>query len=274
MRALRCGSTIAFLLAFTISSTVGFAEQSTDEATVREVPCSAVGTVWPASESGPYELAAPQLSVVMTDFRPKDTPLYLDGRFIGRARYFNGKKGLLFLQPGLYRLEARSDGYLIDVFEIKAAPNCRFDIKHRMTRQRGAASERRDEPPGKGVPGQRVFGPLEKAPPPAAPPTRPRGADLSLRPELGSSAAPPASPRRLQASLKLRVRPETARVYLDDVFIATGAELESMVAPFAISSGPHQLRIEAPGFHPRSVSFEVSKGETYERELVLQRSGR
>jgi hypothetical protein len=269
MRTNRYGLVIAFLIVLGSWPILGRADSTDGESIVRQLQCTPVGTVWPASASS--ELAGPQLSVVMTDLRPKDARLFLDGRFIGRARFFNAKKGLLFLQPGKYRLEARIDGYRTELFEITAAPNCRFNLKHRMIRQRGAEFETSDLPTGKGAPNQRVYGPLMPAPS-TTPSTDSGRADLSLRPDLGGEVARQTSRRRNGASLTLRVRPGSASVYLDDVFVATGAELDSMVGPLAISTGSHQLRVEAPGFAPRTLSFEVAAGEVFDGEVVLQRS--
>jgi hypothetical protein len=223
------------------------------------------------SAGGQYRLNGPQLSVVRTDFRPKDVRLHLDGRFVGRARYFNGKQGYLFLEPGRYRLEFQFGGYRTEVFQIDAQPGCRFDIKHRMERQGGSRKEEKGDRPGKGVPSQRVFGPIDAAPEPERPGRR-GGPDPSLRRDLGAESTEKPPPRSTNASLRLKVLPTAATVQLDGVFLATGSELDMMVEPVAITAGDHILEVMAPGFATKKVSFHVGRGEVEEVQVVLQRS--
>lgn len=233
------------------------------------VPCTSVAITWPVVGGEPPRLDAPQLAVVRTDFRPKDVQLHLDGRFIGRARYFNGKKGYLFLAPGRYRLEARMGGYRTEVFAIDARPSCRFDIRHRMTRSRGTAKESRGDPPGRGVPSQRVFQPVGEGPPQLKN-DRSGGPDIGLRPDLGRPSSPGVSREPPTSSLLVEVRPKTASVYLDGELLATGEELSLMVGPVAIPMGSHVLEIRAPGFVSRKIEIEIERGELKEINVSLE----
>jgi hypothetical protein len=99
--------------------------------------------------------------VVRIDVRPKDARVYLDGRFIGRARYFNGKKGYLFLEPGSYRLELKHRGYQTVAVDLEASKQCRYDIKHRLERDGQGADAGADDEGlyGRGRPLNRVFSP-------------------------------------------------------------------------------------------------------------------
>lgn len=240
----------------------GGGENPSADVRVQTVPCTQVATTWPVFEGKPPDLSAPTLSVVRTDFRPKDARLFLDGRFVGRARYFNGKKGYLYLQPGKYRLECVLGGYRYEVFEIEARQNCRFDIQHRMTRASGEEVEVRGDPPGKGIPTQRVFSPLQTEPPPAK--TEPsRGPDPSLRPDV--SAVPSGF-----GSLKLKVRPAKASVFIDGELLATGREIELMVGPFSVAAGAHDLEVRAAGFATQKITVEIPAGVTKEYEFDLQ----
>ncbi len=206
--------------------------------------------------------------MVRTDVRPKDARVHLDGRFVGRARFFNGPKGYLFLQPGSYRLELRLDGYAPAAFEIDARGGCRFDVKHRLGRDRAAKAEAPEGDFGKGRPSQRVFGPIGAGDRPArtAPPG---GPSLELRPDLAQKTPQEPTPER-DASLRLTVRPASASVYLDGVLVATGEELEKMVGPLAISSGQHVLEVRGEGWATRTVTFEAARGVTAEIEVVLE----
>lgn len=238
---------------------------------VHTVPCTPVATTWPVSGGEPPKIGGPTLSVVRTDLRPKDARLLLDGRFVGRARYFNGKKGYLFLEPGRYRLECQLGGYATEVFELEARPNCRFDVRHRMTRSSDTPKEVRGDPPGKGVPTQRVFGPTASGQTSERPAPR-GGPEPNLRPDLG--AVPPRTTSMPQASgsLLLTVRPVNASVYLDGGFLATGEELDLLVGPLAITAGPHYLEVQAPGFAVHKQVFEIEPGDTKKLDIELHRT--
>lgn len=238
----------------------------------RDVPCSPVATAWPVSGSGPATLQAPQLAVAITDIRPKDGLVFLDGRFAGRARYFNGTKGFLYLEPGDYRLELRLDGYRTEAFTIAAQPSCLFEIRHRMQRSHGPAAEGKVPPVGKGEPEQWVWAPVVVGAA-AAPsgPAPPAGPDAALRPDLDLGSSTAAGVGVPRGSLRLRVKPPTAEVFLDGSFLATGRELDLMVAPLAVPAGRHVLEVRAPGFASRTEEISAAAGGVVEVEIVLQR---
>ena len=236
-----------------------------------DVPCRSVATVWPVTESGPSTLQPPQLAVVVTDIRPRDGMVFLDGRFAGRARYFNGRKGFLYLEPGAYRLELRMDGYRTAAFSIAARPSCRFDILHRMDKSRGSSAEGPVPPEGKGEPTQWVWAPVEGAAAAPPPPGRPGGPDPALRPDLEVGSQVAGAGEVARGSLRLRVKPSTAEVYLDGSFLATARELDLMVSPLAVPVGRHVVEGRAPGFSSRFEEIVAVVGEVVELEIVLQR---
>ena len=65
------------------------------------------------------------------------------------------------------------------------------------------------------------------------------------------------------------VRPESASVYLDGAFVATGRELELMVEPLATTSGAHLIEVRAPGFVSVARNIELEEGEVLEFEFNL-----
>lgn len=237
----------------------------------RDVPCSTVATVWPVSGSGPATVEAPQLSVVVTDIRPKNGLVFIDGRFAGRSRYFNGIKGFLYLEPGTYRLELRMEGYRAEAFTIAARPSCRFEIRHRMERARGSTSEAPGLEVGKGVPEQWIWAPLEPAVTATPPAGRPGAPDPALRPDLGLSSSTAPQAELAKGALRLRVKPSTAEVYLDGSFLAAARELDLMVSPLAVPVGRHVLELKAPGFMGRTEEISVAAGAVVELDIVLQR---
>jgi hypothetical protein len=212
------------------------------------------------------------LAVVAIDVRPKDAEVYLDDRFVGRARYLDGKPDYLYLEPGSYNLELRLKGYQSIAIDLEAAAGCRFDLKHRLDRAKGKAENQTQEAYGKGKPFQRVFSPLavEGA---LIPPAKPaRGApNPSLRPDLGSdNAISVAVPEKRSASLRIRVSPEQASVLLDGVFVATGRELNRMEGPLATSAGTHSIEVRADGYANLSRTVELEPGEA--REVTIELS--
>jgi hypothetical protein len=244
---------------------------STDSALA--VECTPVATIWPASTGGPSTLAGPRHSVVRIDTRPKDALVMLDDRYVGRARFFNGKKGYLYLEPGRYRLELRLGGYRTDVFSIEARPSCRFDIKHRMTRSHTSRADPNEASYGKGPPPQRSFAPVQEDPAPVQKPPPPSRPDRSLRPDLSSQVRAPRTAVVRDASLRLSVRPANASIYLDGAFLATGEELERMVGPLAVPAGSHTLQVMSPGFVTQEVQLDIAKGELEEVTVILEREG-
>jgi hypothetical protein len=213
--------------------------------------------------------SGPDLAVVSVKARPKDARVYLDGRFVGRARYLDGKPGYLYLEPGSYSLELRLDGYQTLVVGIEAGAACRYDLKHRM--QKGGA-EWRSEPEssyGTGKPFNRVFAPIARKEPEVAT-KRSGGPDPSLRKDLGSrSDSGKATEKAPGASLRLKVSPETASVAVDGAFVATARELALMERPLAITAGRHELVVSAPGHVEESKALVLEAGEIVDIEISL-----
>ncbi len=230
--------------------------------------CIPVGAALPPWRDPDTEPSPPRVAVVMTDLRPKDVHLLLDGRDIGPARAFNGSNGFLYLEPGDYLLEARLGGYETVAFRIAARPRCRFDIRQRMQRIKGTSKERPERGTAEKGTLRRVYGP-EKASAGRAPAV-PAGPDRSLRPDLSAQGVETPRQVRQLASVRLVITPATAEVFLDGEFLATGGELSRLAAPLAISSGDHLLEVSAPGFESRRVEFEARSGEAAEVEVDLQ----
>jgi hypothetical protein len=256
-------------------SGVETAPSGADRQVAIEVPCSPVSVSWPPDSSSSSRIAGPELAVVRTDLRPKDVGLYLDGRLVGRARFFNGKKGFLYLRPGRYRLVAWDQRLQAAAFLIEARPGCRFDIKHRLRKgQPGELPPGLAAPQGKGEPERWIYGPVGEGVPAAEPDRAPgRGPDLRLRPDLTTSASLGVDRRSPMASLRLTVRPDSATVYIDGKRVATGAELARMVQPLAVTAGAHAIVVQADGFTERSLTVEIEEGAVEELELSLEPTG-
>lgn len=248
---------------------VASAKGSTEAADASTVilPCVPVGAYWPGQPDQEAAPPTPDLAIVRIDVRPKDARVHLDGRFVGRARYFDGAPSFLFLEPGSYRLELLLDGYRPVLVELSAEQGCRYDLRHRLERERGFEVEHEDADVGKGKPHQWVFSPTRSTPQQPAPESA--GPDARLRPDLGRGATGVRVPSPPAAGLKLRVDPPSARVSIDGAFVATGRELARMVGPLAMTPGPHRIVVEADGHAALERGLELAGGEVLELDLVL-----
>ncbi len=233
------------------------------------LPCTPVAAYWNGPPPAAGMPPGPQLAVVSIDVRPKDARVHLDDRFVGRARYLDGKPGYLYLEPGIYDLELRLEGYLTVLVELDATPSCRYDLKHRMEKARQEVPDGSATAFGKGEPFDRVFGPLVKTEPEVAL-SRHSGPDPSLRRDLDRRSKRATDAVQMPgSSLRLRVMPDSASVSIDGVFVATGRELALMQGPLAITAGKHEVVVSASGFVAASKSIELAEGEVLELEISL-----
>jgi hypothetical protein len=238
---------------------------------VVDLPCIPVAAYWTGPPQPDGMPPGPDLAIVSTKVRPKNARVHLDGRFVGRARYLDGKPGYLYLEPGSYRLEIRYDGYRTVVVELDVAAGCRYDLKHYMERVKGTPKEGKGDMYGKGKPFDRVFAPLQKDEEvmisvPA------QGPDPSLRQDLTLGYGQTGdTQRKAGASLHIRVEPTSASVSIDGDFVATGNELRQMENPLAMTPGAHLIEVEAPGFTGTARNIVLENGETIELFIALAR---
>lgn len=223
------------------------------------------GAAWYA----PTRLAAvtSDLAVVDTDVAPEHARVYLDGRFVGTADDFDGYPDYLYLERGAYQLELRLPGYRTEVRTIEAEEGQYFPIELKLAREPGVKPAPWYDRP-QDVVGGRVFGPLRKDEPEAAP-----GPDPRLRPELQEPVGgpPPSVERGERGALEFRVTPENASVYVDGEFLGTGRELAQMERGFAVGAGEHTVEVLAPRHAPRTLTVSVAAGES--RQVVVELEG-
>jgi len=239
---------------------------------------------------------ANQWARVKTDVEPEEAWLYLDGRLIGTADDFDGFPDFLYLGRGHYRLEFRLPGFETKTVDIDAQPGQalrindhlqkisgakeygtydspkieggiqRFWAKRRPARQGGYGStvpsneDGEDEPAN--APGQ-------------APPSGPRGNEGDWRgapPSGDVRQEPPHSPSYDSRShLKLHIQPADAAVYIDDRFVGTAGEVNSLERGIPVSPGKHTVMVSRPGYKDRSIDVEVGSGASEPVSLTLTR---
>jgi len=174
---------------------------------------------------------------------------------------------LFYLERGTYQLEFRLPGYRAEVRTIEAEEGQYFPIELKLAREPGVKPAPWYDRPQDVVEG-RVFGPLRKEEPEAAP-----GPDPRLRPELQEPVGgpPPSVERGERGALEFRVTPENASVYVDGEFLGTGRELVQMERGFAVGAGEHTVEVLAPRHAPRTLTVSVAAGES--RQVVVELEG-
>jgi hypothetical protein len=255
----------------TAQSTAGASDGNVNTVNASQVmlPCTPVAAYWNGPPPAAGMPPGPELAVVSIDVRPKDTRVHLDDRFVGRARYLDGNPGYLYLEPGTYDLELRLEGYRTVLVALDATSSCRYDLKHRMERAKGTSSGSPEDTYGKGEPFNRVYGPQVESKSEVASSLQ-SGPDPSLRRDLDRRSNKATGAVKLPgSSVRLRVRPDSASVSIDGVFVATGRELALMQGPLATTAGKHEIVVSASGFVAASKSIDLVEGEVLELEISL-----
>ena len=81
-----------------------------------------------------------------------------------------------------------------------------------------------------------------------------------------------AAPRvSTKSRLQLRIEPPDAAVYVDDRFVGTAEEVNSLDRGVAVSPGKHTVTVSRPGFKDRIANVDVSAGGTEKVEISLSR---
>jgi hypothetical protein len=180
----------------------------------------------------------PVMGAVDTDVNPDEAVVFVDGRALGQADFFDGWPEYLYMAPGTYTLEFRLEGYEVFRTAVTVKPWTVTRIERRLVRiPPSAAAE-------------------------APPAVEEKGAE---------TASPPPPQPRGTARLALTVSPETAVIYLDGAFLMAGADLARMHSPLQIADGRHTLLCYAPGHEEFQQGFEAGPGELFEIAIVLNK---
>lgn len=244
----------------------------------------------------------PDRAAIDTDVSPEGARVYLDGTLIGTADDFDGHPDFLYLRRGRYAIEFRLDGFESRTIEIQARPGRTLQINESLKKVSGAKQYGSYEPvePEGGV--RRFWGKRRDRAEPmddqdeiygTGPDRRERDRDEAegddedeadtrrsepeRRDAWRESRRPRESVEKRQESkdadtrLRLSVEPADAAVYLDDRFVGTAEEINSLGRGISVSSGKHTVTVSRPGFEDRTVAIEVDAGETEELKIQLKR---
>jgi hypothetical protein len=247
---------------------------------------------------GPYYRARGQWAVIKTDISPEEAQVYLDGRLIGTADDFDGWPDNLYLGPGHYRIEFRLEGYQPLTKEVDAQPGVRLDFKDKLARvpgakhrgsydtpkidpirryfvkRRGAGSNAQADPytPSNSNPSTYVGEDGPSAPPNDGYPPSAAPAPRGHRDEYGEERRPSRSDvRQARTRLRLTVEPSDAAVYVDDRFVGTGEEVNSLDLGVPLTPGKHTVTVSRPGFRDKTLEVTVEAGQTQTLEVRLGR---
>jgi PEGA domain-containing protein len=253
-----------------------------------------VGWGWPGwygyypGYAGYYAPYGPRRwAAIDTDISPEEAYVYLDGRYIGTADDFDGHPDYLYLGPGHYKIEFRLPGYESVTKEVDAQPGMYVDFKDNLRKIPGQKQYGSYDPPKLEGEIQRFFA-KRKGGNVATDPYAPQGEGGYPNPNPGPGAYPPqaapapqpqgnewrgshATVTQVRTRLQLTVQPPDAAVYVDNRFVGTAEEVNSLERGLAVSPGKHTVTVSRPGMREKTAEVEVGEGEMGKLEISLSK---
>jgi hypothetical protein len=249
----------------------------------------------PGYERGAYGPAA-EWATIDTDVSPEEAQVYLDGRYIGTADDFDGNPDYLYLKPGRYRVEFRLEGYETITRQIEARPGMYLDFKDKLPKIRGAKQYGSYERPKPQQQGEvlRYYGKRRGSVEAIDPSSTPPRTSVSAAEGSDEDQTPPAEDRpqaqrpsrdqygergawrdsqrpraEARTRLRLNVEPSDAAVYVDNRFVGTAEEVNSLERGVSVSAGKHTVTVSRPGFRDKTSDVTVEQGKTETLEISL-----
>ena len=201
----------------------------------------------------PQSVAA-DLGALNLVIKPKKADVYVDGRFVGRAKDFDGYPGYLWLKEGSYEISLVRDGYVTFSDRIPVRTGQVVDVELRLE-------------PGLSTPPRVSQTSVTETEPEA---TEQMSAVTEEPPSTGIRQDVRVTP----GLLELVVRPADASVYLDGRLLGSGQELTDLHAGLIVDPGAHSLDMVRPGYEAQRLDFEVESGQTVNLQITLERDGR
>ncbi|HEX2253201.1 MAG TPA: hypothetical protein VHQ65_08035 [Thermoanaerobaculia bacterium] len=209
----------------------------------------------------PYSSRVSQdMGALDMDLKPGDTQIWIDGEYVGIADRYDGWPQYLWLREGSYHFVFYQDGYRTISREYTVRPGLVIDIEDALERGESTAPEDLFPPrptPNRDARLRRYEEQREAA--------RQSGDDWRERSQVREHA-----PDADLGSLRLRVEPREAAVYLDGRLVGTGDDLARLRRGLAVNAGVHRVQVVHPDFpEGYDAEIEVEPGEDLEVEVVL-----
>jgi hypothetical protein len=202
-----------------------------------------------AADSG-YAKRPVELGAVDLGIKPKRARVYLDGRYIGLAKQFDGTPNYLWVERGGHTLTFYHTGYQNSVRTIVVDTGQVLTLKDTLHEGQAVLPEPPEE--------------LERAPSPERPgrATLVQESNLSAASAANDACAEPAR-------LTLDIVPQEASIYLSGRFLGSGREISNLRAPLIIDAGDHVLQVVHPDYRTEKREISVAQGETLDLEIEL-----
>ncbi len=182
---------------------------------------------------------------------PEKTRVYVDGYYAGIVDDFDGLLQRLYLPPGRHDVTLKLEGHRSHTFKVYVPIDQTIKVHHEMVQ--GAGDETVDV----------VGTPMDYA----RAETRDEGRRRRDYGREDDDDVDDGLDRQNSGSLRLRVRPADASVYVDGKFHGAAGNLESLV----LRPGRHRVEVVRPGFRTVEREVEVDRGRSAELEVELEK---
>ncbi len=248
---------------------------------------------WPywggvAIYSSPQARLAPgRFAAIDLEVKPDSAEVLLDGAYVGKADDFDGVPGFLYLLPGKYRLEFRHPLYAPITVDLEVGRGQKVEVSREMKLLLGKGKLDSFDPPDRGTPLGRVFGPGATPVDPRRPRDRQgpsrrsgEGGDYGIGTQMDRSEEPmppakepetrPALRRVIRPRIDWTVSPADASIYLDDRFLGTAEDLNAGGGT-RTELGPHTVTVVRPGFKTKTIEIEVKPASPLKVGVQLEK---
>jgi hypothetical protein len=239
-------------------------------------PYSTSVTVYPNGQYG-------NLGALDLDLAPERVEVYVDGQRVGVADDFDGFPTYLWLEQGTYDVVFYMPGFKTLARQYSIYPGLIIDVEDTLepgdaVRPEDLATkthERRDARVLEDRQREQQYRERGSRPRPLAPrqdwreraPGAPGAPGAVIEPRQGDDQS--RDVRGEPGTLRLRVEPSDASIYLDGRFIGTAEELSDLRSGLIVDAGTHRLEVVRPGWRSETRSFEAVAGDDVEVEIEL-----
>jgi hypothetical protein len=77
--------------------------------------------------------------------------------------------------------------------------------------------------------------------------------------------------RDITGSVRLKVSPSTASVFIDGTSVGTVSEFDGLTDHLKLSGGAHKIELRADGYHPYTGEITVTAGKTTTERVTLNK---